>query len=85
MEASAVVVRVDLHVRAAVVVIRHGDKPWTAAYLAIFDVLLVTSRSRIERNFHLLATVRTANLSGAIGDPIAQRKGLLESGIVLVF
>src|SRR5207237_3617583 len=63
----------------ALLVVRHGDTPRPAAYLAIFDVILIGAAARIDADFIGLTAVRTDHNSFAVRRAIAERKLLLEA------
>jgi hypothetical protein len=72
-----VVARIHVHVGRAIVVIAHGHEPWATTDVAILDVLLMRSGTRIEGDLDRLTAIRAVHLTDEIGDAVAERKLLI--------
>jgi len=78
-----VVAGIDVHLGGAIFEIVHRHLPRAAAHLTIFDILLMRAGTGVERDFDRLPAVGTKHLAREVGSTIAERKLVVEQGIIV--
>src|SRR5690349_16209154 len=67
----------------SVVSIMYGDTPGPTAYLAVLDVVLILSASRVEADGVRLAAIGAGDVAARVGGAIAEREVTIEIELVV--